>query len=185
MNPVDTYIKSALEILYDQDQVLFAGNLSERCIAFRFAHYLQNVLDATKDSSEYFVDCDYNSSVIYNKETDEYERVQGKKIQDILINRDEGVEGEKKSTGRFIDIIVHRRSYNKNAEEWSDFFCIELKKWNNITDDGVAKDSNNLAQLTSFFGYEFGYHLILGEDKKDTKIKVFTNGDVGDLNKVF
>ena len=185
MNPLDAYIKPALETLYSKDELLFSGNLSERCIVFRFAHYLQNVLNSTEDGSRYFVDCDYNSSVIYNEETGEYIRVQGKKIQDLLTNRNEGVVEEMKSTGRFVDIIVHKRSHNKDKDEWSDFFCIELKKWNNITAVGVAKDCNNLEQLTSYFGYEFGYRVILGEKKEDTEVQIFTEGQGVVLNKVF
>ena len=55
-------------------------------------------------------------------------------------------------------------------------FCIEIKKWNNINDERVEKDKNNLCRLTSDYGYSFGYHLIIGENKENTTIEIFHEG---------
>ena len=79
--------------------------------------------------------------------------------------------------GRFIDIIVHKRELNN-----SDLICFELKKWNSSDSkdkNGIRpseKDRNNLEKLTLHYGYEYGFYLIFGRAKKETKIEIFKNG---------
>lgn len=165
---ITNYITPCVQKLYSDDPTLFAHNLSERCISFRFAHYLQNQFD---DLAEYnvFVDCDYNSHIIF--EDGEWKRRHGKPLRD----RDENNNSEK-VTGRFIDIIVHKRAENENPDSWSDLICFELKKWNNHTSDRNEKDRNNLERLTTDFGYQYGFHLIFGRTIEGVTIEVFENG---------
>ena len=163
---IEHYIRPVMEVLYTKDALLFDQNLSlsERCIAFRFAHYLQNKFD---ELGEYnvFVDCDYNSHLEY--ENGEWKRHPGKPIQD----RDgSGV------TGRFIDLIVHQRKENKDSENWSDLICFELKKWDNPKKERGEKDKNNLERLTSDYGYHYGFHIIFGPTKEAVQIEIFEGG---------
>jgi hypothetical protein len=171
---IKEYIEPALDDLYKKDMSIFQNNLCERCIAFRFAHYLQNKFDKDKNN-KYFVDCDYNSSVYFNKKTGKLERRNGKPIS-------EENQGKAKMKKRFIDIIVHKRGHNKDENNWSDLICFELKKWNsnNSPDkNGIRpseKDRNNLEKLTSIYGYKYGFHLIFGKEKEKTEIEIFKNG---------
>lgn len=158
------YIQPILKILYTRDALLFEHDLSERCIAFRFAHYLQNKFDELKEYDVY-VDCDYNSHIKF--EDGAWHRYHGKP----LMNRD----GDD-ATGRFIDIIVHRRHENKNPEYWSDLICFELKKWNNQSNERNNKDLNNLQHLTLDYGYRYGFHIVFGKTKENVSVEVFEGG---------
>lgn len=128
--------------LYMEDGSLFSKNngrgVAERCLVFRLAHYFQNCFKG------YTVDCDYNSS--FNNLSDR----SGKQI----------LNSDGSATGRFIDIIVHKR----NSSPSSDYVCFEVKKWNNKTTDGMDKDVNNLKILTSVYSYKYGFHIILGKN---------------------
>ena len=142
-------IKHCLDKLYTQDDCLFERNdgkgISERCLVFRFAHYLQNViLDL-----DLFVDCDFNSS--FDKS--------GKPIKNP----------DGTYTRRFVDIIVHKRD-NKPC---NNFLCFEIKKWNNYKNRN--KDRNNLDKLTTsdIYKYKYGFHIILGETKEKCKWLIF------------
>lgn len=150
-------IKSTLEKLYSIDAPLFARNqgkgVCERSLVFRFAHYLQTEFE--KEKLDFFIDCDFNSS------WDEWGRdVSGKIIQTS--------GGPKK---KFIDIITHKRTKN------TDFICFEIKKWNNTSKDRIDKDINNLKQLTSAYGYKFGFQIILGKTKNSTKWAIFKRNE--------
>jgi len=148
-------VDKALKRLYDKDQCLFERNpprgLSERCIVFRFAHYLQH------EFADYYVDCDFNSSF--------FEKVQpsGKPIP----NQDGTI------TKRFVDIIIHKRDCGSGSGYINNFVCFEIKKWNNKKIKGIEKDKNNLRVLTTQYGYKYGFHIVLGKSKNKTTIEVF------------
>lgn len=143
-------INDCIGKLYDIDKDLFKKNegrgVCERCLVFRFAHYLQ------EEFNGYFVDCDYNSS---------FARGQSRNGKPII--NEDGSE-----TKRFVDIIIHKRS----AEE-SDYICFEIKKWNNRSEYAVQKDENNLKHLTSSYGYKYGFHVTFGKTKEQVIIKEF------------
>lgn len=148
-------IVKALDRLYREDECLFSRNngkgLAERCIVFRFAHYLQNGFD------DYFVDCDFNSS-FYGQE-----QLSGKTIRN----------SDGSTTSRFIDIIIHKRDFNCGSGIANDLVCFEIKKWNNKKRNSVEKDKNNLRVLTSEYGYKYGFFIILGKTIGDTTIEVY------------
>ena len=156
------FIKKSLDELYNNDIDLFANNLCERCLVFRFAHYLQNDF-----GREYFVDCDYNSSCYYDEQLKRWVRRNGKPIP----NQKNG-----KIKKRFIDVIIHKRGFDN-----SDLICFEIKKWNNCTRKGIKKDENNLKVLTTYYGYSFGFHIILGKVKNKIKVKVFKGDKIVDI----
>ena len=155
LNDIKSKIKECLEKLYQKDSILFERNngegLCERCIVFRFALYLQ------KKFPDYFVDCDFNSS------SENGQPLNGKSIPEP----DGGT-----STKRFVDIIVHKRMTETN----SDFICFEIKKWNSNNRQAAEKDKNNLKELTSKYGYRYGFYLIFGKTKQETQWGIFQNG---------
>ena len=156
LNEIKDKIKECLEKLYERDAKLFGRNsnkgLCERCLVFRFGLYLQEAFP------DYFVDCDFNSSV-----------VGGQHVSQKPITNPNGT-----STGRYIDIIIHKRGNRQD----SDFICFEVKKWNNYDSNASEKDKNNLRVLTSQYGYLYGFYLILGKNKRGTKWDVFQNGNI-------
>ncbi|MEZ5358848.1 MAG: hypothetical protein R3F48_08445 [Candidatus Zixiibacteriota bacterium] len=156
-------VKRCLSTLYEADSFLFERNgirgVCERCLVFRFAHYLQNELP------EFYVDCDFNSSAVVEKSTSG-QLVVAERPRKEIINPDGTI------TGRFIDIIVHKRDY----ETMNDYICFEFKKWNNRKREDLEKDINNLKQLTSRYHYRFGLLLTFGEVLDKTKWTIFSSG---------
>ena len=157
LSSVKQKIISSLEKLYLTDNCLFNRNngrgLAERCIVFRFAHYLQTKFP------NYFVDCDFNSSFSHQNQQS------GKPIQNL----------DGTITNRFVDIIVHKRNFSSGSGINSDFICFEIKKWNNKTSANITKDRNNLRYLTTQYGYKYGFHIILGNTLQNTIIEIFFN----------
>lgn len=157
LNILKLKINESIHKLYEEDAILFSRNnkkgLCERCIVFRFAYYLQH------EFQDYYVDCDFNS---YNRGTSE---LVGKPI----MNQD-GIS----STKRFIDIIVHRRTFDHQ----NNYICFEIKKWNNYSREGTEKDRNNLQILTTEYGYEYGFYLILGRTETQTKYDIWSAGRI-------
>ena len=167
-------IDRCLGQLYEKDSELFEGNegrgISERGIVFRFAYYLQ--LEINKNYPGYFVDCDFNSSALMDKNRNPNEE-SGKSIPDL---EDTKKKHFNKYTKRFIDIIIHKR----NTKREDNLFCFEVKKWNcygKKCKDAKKKDTNNLKYLTlPKYDYKYGFHLILGRHKQDAKCNIFKNG---------
>ena len=159
-------IEKSLQKLYSEQPSLFPRNntkaLCERCLVFRFALYLQ------ENFSEYYVDCDFNSSSW--KYYDQCGSLKEGENPAKLIRQSDGSFRK-----RFIDIIIHKRS----SETDNNFLCFEVKKWNNSR--GIKKDINNLKELTGDeamfqYHYKLGLLIILGRTLDKTKIRLFKNG---------
>lgn len=164
---IKIFVKSNLNLLYDRDEELFNRNkgkgVSERCIVFRFAHYLQNNIE-----NGFYVDCDFNSS---------YRQPSGKALAD----------NEGNIVKRFVDIIIHKRSNFPNDQpNINNLICFEIKKWNNYDKKGILKDETNLTDLTSVnFGYAFGFYISLHRIKEKTKWSIYENGRLIEKSQVF
>lgn len=170
LDEIKAVVKDCLSSLYESDAELFEGNegkgLCERCIVFRFAHYLQNKL------SDYYVDCDFNGSSFKNGQS--WQPRSGKPI--------ENPDGT--TTNRFVDIIIHKRRQLQNNER--NFLCFEIKKWNNYNKKQIEKDENNLDVMTRLYGYVYGFYISLHKSKEKTKWTIFQQGKPieSELNKV-
>jgi len=165
LEEVRNMINKCLNRLYEKDSELFKRNggrgISERGFVFRFAHYLQQEMEKEYHPG-YFVDCDYNSTAVTGR-NGKIARKSGKNIPNSV--------GEE--TKRFIDIIVHKRTVNREEN----LICFEVKKWNNYNRRAREKDINNLKQLTSaYYDYKYGFHLILGRNRNSVKCTVFEEG---------
>ena len=152
-------VMRCLDRLYSIDADLFRRNngdaVCERCLVFRFAHYLQNEID------DYYVDCDFDSSYDFDLEKGTYMPNATKQIPKQ--------DGSTSDRSRYVDIIVHRREPNPK----SDLFCIEVKKWNRGTPQEREEDLNKLAYLTSTYNYKLGFFLELGRTKYTTRWTIF------------
>ena len=85
-----------------------------------------------------------------------------------LLNED-GTE-----TKRFVDIIVHKRDDNPQ----NNLICFEIKKWNNRNSQDFKKDEGNLRNLTSRYGYVYGFHLTIHKIRAKSRWTIFSDGDV-------
>lgn len=159
-------IRHCLNELYKSDAILFERNngegIGERCITFRFAMYLQNQF------YYHYVDVEYDNSITYFLNDDgsvkESRENKGKPIPDS-----NGTE--KKRTP---DIIIHRR----DLIPANDYLCFELKKWNRLSHVNLKKDHNNLVHFTLTYKYDFGFHIIFGKEKEETKWTIFRYGGI-------
>ncbi len=150
-------IRDCVDKLYREDSYLFQHALCERCIMFRFAHYLQN------EFSGYFVDCEFNKNAFEGQPPS----------SKVMQNED----GELKKI--YTDIIIHRR----NSRTEDQLLCLEMKlrkrAWNSdfkrlekMTNEGGF--TNNGIQYV--FDYDFGVFLFLPKDQQKSEIHLFING---------
>lgn len=159
-------IRNCLSELYTKDTFLFERNngegVGERCITFRFAMYLQGKFH------NYYVDVEYDNSMTYslgeNGSVRDRNENKGKPMRDS-----NGIEHN-----RIPDIIIHKRDLALS----NDYLCFELKKWNRIKEEDVKKDYDVLKDLTSNYGHAFGFHIIFGKEKKETKWTIFQYGGI-------
>lgn len=159
-------IRHCLNELYKSDFILFERNngegIGERCITFRFAMYLQNQFD------NHYVDVEYDNSMTYFLDNDGsvmYSREnKGKPIPDSR-----GFERK-----RIPDIIIHKR----DLIPANDYLCFELKKWNRLSSGNLEKDHNNLVNFTLSYKYDFGFHIMFGKEKEETKWTIFQDGGI-------
>ena len=53
---LEKLIDRALDQLYQEDSYLIKNGVNERSIVFRFAHYLQNLMDESNELKEFALD---------------------------------------------------------------------------------------------------------------------------------
>jgi len=153
-------IKSALDKLYKEEPSLVEDKLCERCIDHRFAKYLEE----EDFGNGYFVDCEYNKTHLESG-------VGPKKVSSI--------------NGNYIDIIITKRV----GRGENDLVCFETKRWKNYYNR--KKDRENLQILSgqkpasdgSYFDYDFGFYIIFGKTRGETKVEVYQrNFEIEKLN---
>ncbi len=151
-NSIKANLIKSINELYYLDEDIFSRNkgqgIAERGIVFRLAYYLQQ-----KYNTDYFVDCDFNSTYLNGKQT------HGKPIP----------TPEGNLIKRFVDIIIHQRDEIPEHN----LICFEIKKWNNFKKELNGKDRNNLIFLTNSYGYKYGFYIILGKEISEVKIEIY------------
>lgn len=162
LNEIKDLVKRCLDKVYLEEGRIFEKNngrgVCERMIVFRFAYYLQSeFLDPQSKLQNWFVDCDYNSSFENGQERS------GKQV----------VGPHESPKNSFPDVIVHKR-----MNDGSDLICFEIKKWNNYDKEGIKKDENNLAYMTSDSGYNYvyGFYIKIHKQREKTKMTIFESG---------
>lgn len=117
------YISNSLCILYREDMHLIMNepycdcvmdqfhHVGERSIVFRFAHYLQNMIEQDSCFADYVLDCEYNRNGINAKTLPSF------------------------TNGVYPDIIIHKRGSNDY-----NLLVIEVKTyWNSNTEHDERK----------------------------------------------
>lgn len=145
---LEEVLKEAFITLYDKDIYLIHSEHnegdnhgSERAIVFRFAHYLQNLLDKKNILTDFNLDYEYNRDG-YNS----------KSLPDL---------------GNVIpDLIIHKRGSNED-----NFLIMEFKTyWNKDSEKDIQKISAFMSKENKY-KYKFGISVHLGKtiEKLDMK----------------
>ena len=142
-------VKSALDELYCNDRYLLDHCVHERSIVFRFAHYLQKLLDEHKEFLGFNLDVEYNRN--------------GYRPKRIPSMRN----------GARHDIIIHKRGSNK-----SNLLMIEFKTyWDTRTSDDLKK-LKEFTRHDGRYNFFLGLSIIFGEERSTVEIKLVRNGEV-------
>ena len=120
---LDDLVNQALDMLYEKDMHLIMNravnscgkddkhHVGERAIVFRFAHYLQNLIDDNGNFQEYDLDCEYNRNGAKCKALPSF------------------------PNGTYPDVIIHKRGSNEH-----NLLVIEFKTyWNRDIDNDKKK----------------------------------------------
>lgn len=147
-------VSSAINEFNVYEQYLISRDLSERCICSKFAVYLDRAM-RNSEFYEYCVDVEYNRGMKGN----EY-------AAKMLFGHN-----------AVVDLIVHKRGFDKLGVGFDNLICIEMKK-----SSQRSKIDNDLRRLRTMTDNSFGYCYRLGymiiAEKKDNKLvveKVFVN----------
>ena len=164
LDHLDELIEIALDRLYRQDDYLIYNrpnvrlstkehhHVGERTIVFRFAHYLQCLMDHSGCFSEYVVDCEYNRN--------------GPKVKSLPDIFDQ----------TFPDLVIHKRDSND-----FNLLVMEFKPWWENDSDKILKDVKKLSGFTSTnhefeYRYAKGYFIMVEKNKADLLKIPFTQG---------
>ena len=137
-------VRRSLKSLFQKDSFLILNDVSERCVAHKFAVYLQERFQEYR----YVVDCEYNNDNAW-----------GKKLKSEKMR--------KHFNGHLFtpDIIVHRRTELGNLTNEHNICIFELKLSTNKDTDGKAKDIANLEFATVYeegtLAYQLGFNIEL------------------------
>nr|WP_297282996.1 hypothetical protein [uncultured Agathobaculum sp.] len=152
MNTIVTSVSTSLERLYEEDGASLISKIippekfekittqekkdyqhaAERAIVFRWAYYLNTLLEPEFKAAQGSHDNPYTIDLEYNRHNFGRKQLQYKSI--------------------YPDLIIHRRDTPDNL------LVVECKGWWNHNNDEIDKDKNRLRMMTKRPG-EYEYHL--------------------------
>ena len=149
-------ICNAFDLLYKNDHYLILHEPSdsdhemdkyhyvgERAVVFRFAYYLQKILENNHLFRGLSVDCEYNRNLNDVKRTPKFPK------------------------GTYPDLILHKR-----GEESNNLLIMEFKAyWNKDISHDINK-IKEFIDVNGDYGYVYGISVILGRKKDDVEIVV-------------
>lgn len=145
-------VSRALDEVYSNDLYLIANKVHERSIVFRFAHYLQSLMNSSPELSLYNLDVEYNRN-----------HHQPKRIRT-------------RQRGAYPDVIVHQRGSNT-----SNLLMIEFKThWDTTTDDDLEK-LKEFTKDDGVYHFPLGLSVVFGELRDEVIIKEVAHGEVLDV----
>jgi len=161
---LDDLINKALEMLYEKDYHLIMNkainnqgweekhHVGERAIVFRFAHYLQNLMDETGEFTEYNLDCEYNRNGLECKRLPSF------------------------PNGTYPDLIIHKRGSNDY-----NLLVMEFKTyWNKKIADDKRKLSE-FTMVEGKYKFIYGCLVVIEKEYSKLKIMRFLNGKRFDI----
>ena len=149
INELLGFVEMALDELYLKDEHLFTYEAHECSIVFRFAHYLQNLLDTHELFAQYNLDVEYNRN--------------GRQPKRIPNSRN-GVRP---------DVIIHRRGLNTH-----NLLMIEFKPpWDVYTYDDCQK-LKAFTKSSGEYAFQLGLSIVLGRKRNTVRIQYIVDGEV-------
>lgn len=155
---LDCLIHEALDMLYEKDMHLIMNravndhgrdekhHVGERSIVFRFAHYLQNLIDNQPALSGYDLDCEYNRNGAACKALPSF------------------------PNGTYPDVIIHKRGSNEH-----NLIVIEFKTyWNRDTLNDQRK-LYEFTDPNGQYKFDKGISILLGKKREQVKELECTN----------
>ena len=123
------------------DTIGINHHVGERAIVFRFAYYLQQILDEHNIYADYNLDCEYNRNGSKSKE---------------IISLDKNV---------YPDLIIHQRRINDN-----NLLVMEFKTyWNKDQNEDIKKIKAFINERDGY-NYKYGIAVLIGESTVNLKI---------------
>lgn len=168
---IQQIVKSCLDQLFKQDLDLLVHDVSERAITHKLAEYLQQRFP------ERNVDCEYNRNIEVGANAPKTIYFLQSQIQEMA---KAGMPAEELlSRSTYPDIIVHRRTVNKD-----NLLVVEVKKHNSTQDHNF--DHTKLKAFTEIEGengyrYTFGVFIVLDTGTTNPthpKLEWFINGKI-------
>ena len=161
MNEKDTIlikglVAKALDKVYELDYHLILNNavnsvgkdehhhVGERSILFRFAHYLQNLLDEYPQFDEYNLDCEYNRNGSETKNLPSF------------------------PNGTYPDVILHKRGSNDD-----NILIIEFKTYWNTDQTQDFKKIDEFTNESGKYHFKIGMAIRIDKLRKDVRIHYF------------
>ena len=142
-------VESALNELYCNDQYLLDHYVHERSVVFRFAHYMQKLLDEHKHFLEFNLDLEYNRN--------------GYRPKRIPSRRN----------GARPDVIIHKRGSNKG-----NLLMIEFKTYWDTRTSNDLKKLKEFTRHDGRYNFSLGLSIIFGERRSTVVIKSVRNGEM-------
>ena len=152
-NELKGVLKEAVYRLYTKDGYLIKNgpaspkcsdnHVCERACLFRFAHYLQNILDEKEVLRNLVVDCEYNRNGYDLKRLSAF------------------------ANGTYPDLIIHHRGDNKG-----NFLVMEIKSWWNKDINQDKKKIKAFMDKNEGYNDRFGIVLLFEETMEETSDKI-------------
>lgn len=156
MKMLDRLVNQALDMLYEKDMHLIMNrainscgkdeihHVGERSSVFRFAHYLQNLMDKTGQFEDFTLDCEYNRNGAECKALPSF------------------------SNGTFPDLIIHKRGSND-----FNLLVMEFKThWNRETADDKRKLREFTSPLGNY-KFHRGYSVVIERERANIRLVQF------------
>ena len=156
VNLINSLICNALKKLYQNDMHLIYNcpatrhksndnkhHVGERSIVFRFAHYLQEMLNCEKRLSSYDLDCEYNRNGTMAKRLPSF------------------------PNGTYPDVILHHRGSNK-----SNLLVMEFKTYWSDNQDIDVRKIEEFTNQNGEFKFLLGETVLIGKDKAKQRLFV-------------
>lgn len=153
---LDGLVNQALDMLYERDMHLIMNravnsrgkdeqhHVGERSIVFRFAHYLQNLMDETGEFKEFTLDCEYNRNGAECKSLPSF------------------------PNGTYPDLIIHKRGSND-----FNLLVMEFKThWNRDTADDKRKLREFTFPLGKY-KFHRGYSVVIERERANIRLVQF------------
>ncbi len=156
LSKIKNLISKALDELYEKDIYLIDNrpidlsgsdnrhHVGERTIVFRFAYYMQGLLDLDEDYKNFNLDCEYNRNGIKEKKLPSF------------------------PNGTYPDIILHKRGRND-----SNLLVIEVKTYWNKNQSADFLKMREFTDELGTYRFRLGAAILIAKKRNKVKIDWF------------